>query len=162
MTPAERLAELVDGANPRLIRRMRSGFAVMHESQFLPGYCLLLAYPLAPHLNELKGRVRSIFFDDMALLGDAVMAATDCVRVNYSIYGNLDPFLHAHVVPRYEWELDEHRTIPPLMYPAEVQAAPSSIYNHLDHCDLKDLISQHLHDLLEHHNAHHESHHRAL
>ena len=87
----------------------------------------------------------------MCLLGDAVMVATECVRVNYSVYGNLDPFLHAHVVPRYEWEADEHRTIPPLMYPEEIQRSPTHLYEQEAHADLQDKIARALRSLLEHH-----------
>jgi hypothetical protein len=31
-------------ANPTTVSPMKSGFVVMSNSQFLPGYCLLLAY----------------------------------------------------------------------------------------------------------------------
>lgn len=29
------------------------------------------------------------------------------MRVNYEIFGNLDPFVHAHVFPRYAWESED-------------------------------------------------------
>src|SRR5579862_7979366 len=102
MSPAERLAELADGRNPALIARLSSGFAVMVSHQYFQGYCLLLAYPQVEKLNDLAGEARVQFLGDMATLGDAVLAATACRRINYSIYGNLDPFLHAHVWPRYD------------------------------------------------------------
>lgn len=40
----------------------------------------------------------------MARLGDAVLAVTDAERVNYEILGNIEPALHAHVIPRYASE----------------------------------------------------------
>ena len=36
----------------------------------------------------------------MALVGDAALEVTGAVRINYAIFGNLDPALHAHVFPR--------------------------------------------------------------
>ena len=102
MTPSERLQELADGKNPRLVLRMKSGFAVMGDNQFLPGYCLLLAYPQVEQLIELPEKQRHAFLEDMSLLGEAIDKVTESKRINFAMYGNVDPFLHAHVWPRYE------------------------------------------------------------
>lgn len=144
MKPEERLAILAAGENPAVIAHMPSGFAVMGESQYLPGYCLLLAYPQVSHLNDLEGEAREQFLADMALLGDAVKAATGCLRINYSIYGNLDPFLHAHVWPRYEWEDDPWRTTPPLSLPEWLRGAPMHTFGKLEHLELRSRIRQFL------------------
>jgi diadenosine tetraphosphate (Ap4A) HIT family hydrolase len=37
----------------------------------------------------------------MAMVGDALMEVTGAYRINYAIAGNTDPYLHAHIVPRY-------------------------------------------------------------
>ena len=37
----------------------------------------------------------------MAALGDALLAETGAVRINYAMFGNMEPALHAHLVPRY-------------------------------------------------------------
>lgn len=121
MTPEQRLQACRDGAEPRLIARLPSGFVVLHEFQYWPGYCLLLADPLVGRLNDLQDQSRVDFLTDMARVGDALLAATGAVRANYSIYGNLDPFLHAHIVPRYADEDAEYRTMPPLAVPASVR-----------------------------------------
>jgi len=103
-TPGERTEAARRGENPAVVRRMASGWAVMCDWQRLPGYLILLADPIVPSLNDLDAPARQRFLADMALLGDALLAATDAVRVNYQILGNKDPFLHAHVCPRYAWE----------------------------------------------------------
>jgi diadenosine tetraphosphate (Ap4A) HIT family hydrolase len=140
MIPSERLAELVEGRNPALISRMRSGFLVMGDSQFLPGYCLLLAYPQVEKLNDLDGDARAAFLADMAAAGDAVLAATGCRRINYSIYGNLDPFLHAHIWPRYDWEDNAYRTAPPFSIPASIRGAPEHAFDAGRHRELHERI----------------------
>ena len=71
----------------------------MGDPQILPGYCLLLPDPVVPHLNALTGEARRQFLDDMARLGDAVLAVTGAERINYEILGNVEPALHAHVIP---------------------------------------------------------------
>jgi len=129
MTPEERLDQLARGESPKLIARMSSGFAVLGDTQFLPGYSLLLASPQVGQLNDLTGDDRTAFLADMARLGDAVRAATGCKRINYSIYGNLDPFLHAHVWPRFEDEDPAFAPAPPFSYPAEIRNAPEHAFD---------------------------------
>jgi diadenosine tetraphosphate (Ap4A) HIT family hydrolase len=136
MTGTERLAILARDENPKLLLRMKSGFAVMGDTQFLPGYSLLLAYPEAGQLNDLHGATRDQFLRDMAALGDAVKSATGADRINYSIYGNLDPFLHAHVWPRYTWEDDDVRTLPPFNYPASIREHAANLFDMGKHSGL--------------------------
>lgn len=110
------------GKNPAMVMRMASGWAVMGSPQVLKGYCVLLPDPVVPHLNEMTAEHRTHFLADMAKLGDAVMATTDAVRINYAIFGNLEPALHAHVIPRFESEAEEMRTQTPWSY--DWSAAP--------------------------------------
>lgn len=104
------------GDDPALVTRMASGWAVMGEAQFLKGYCLLLPDPVVPNLNALAHEARLTFLADMAALGDAVLAATGAIRINYAIFGNVDPALHAHVIPRYAEEPPETRSSHPWMF----------------------------------------------
>jgi diadenosine tetraphosphate (Ap4A) HIT family hydrolase len=100
------------GRLSRVIGRLPSGWAVLGEPQILPGYCLLLPDPVVDQLNDLPLPARHQFLEDMARLGDAVLAVTEAERVNYEILGNIEPALHAHVVPRYAWEPPETRRRP--------------------------------------------------
>jgi diadenosine tetraphosphate (Ap4A) HIT family hydrolase len=95
-----------------VIGRLLSGWAVLGDPQILPGYCLLLPDPVVDQLNDLPVTARQQFLEDMARLGDAVLAVTEAERVNYEILGNIEPALHAHVVPRYSWEPPESRRRP--------------------------------------------------
>ncbi|MBT8152256.1 MAG: hypothetical protein KJO62_12720 [Gammaproteobacteria bacterium] len=104
------------GKNPRTICRVRSGWAVMGEAQFLHGYSLILPDPVVPDLNALAGNARATLLQDMATLGDALLAITDAVRINYEILGNLEPALHLHVFPRYESEPQTLKTKPVWFY----------------------------------------------
>lgn len=99
-----------------MLGRMPSGWAVMGDPQVLPGYCLLYPDPVVPHLNALTGSDRAQFLADMTRLGDAVLEVTGAVRINYEILGNLEPALHAHVIPRFLEEGDELRTKPIWFY----------------------------------------------
>lgn len=119
------------GENPRLVCRVKSGWVVAGESQFLPGYCLLLPDPVVPSLNALTGEARAQFLADMAAVGDAVLAETGARRINYEILGNLEPALHAHVFPRYANDPEEWRTKPVWLVPKEVwEASPFELGRH--------------------------------
>lgn len=50
----DRLGSALRGENPTVIRRVPSGFAVIGDTQFLPGYCVLLAEPEAEHLTDME------------------------------------------------------------------------------------------------------------
>jgi diadenosine tetraphosphate (Ap4A) HIT family hydrolase len=90
-----------NGTLIRAIARMRSGWAVLGDPQITRGYCLLLPDPVVPDLNSLTGEAREQFLRDMAVLGDAVLAVTGAERINYEILGNVEPALHAHIIPRH-------------------------------------------------------------
>jgi diadenosine tetraphosphate (Ap4A) HIT family hydrolase len=111
-----RVDALRAGTDPTFVARLPSGWAVLGERQVLPGYCLLLPDPVVPTLNALAGADRAAFLADMAALGDAVLAATRAVRINYAIFGNQDPALHAHVIPRYHDEPEPYVTSHPWSY----------------------------------------------
>lgn len=96
-----RVAILRAGVDPTLIARVSSGWAVFGERQFLRGYALLLPDPVVPDLNALEVTARERFLADMARLGQALLEETGALRINYAMFGNLEPALHAHVVPRY-------------------------------------------------------------
>lgn len=113
----QRVQEANQGKNPKVIARMKSGWAVLGDSQFLKGYCLLLPDPVVAHLNDFVGDARCQFLDDMADLGDAVLAVTGALRINYEMLGNLEPALHAHVFPRYANEPEDLRTKAVWLYP---------------------------------------------
>lgn len=88
----------------------------MGDVQFLQGYCLLLPDPVVPDLNAMNMEQRQVFLTDMTRLGDAVLAVTGAVRINYEMLGNLEPALHAHVFPRFNDEPEALRTSPVWLY----------------------------------------------
>jgi diadenosine tetraphosphate (Ap4A) HIT family hydrolase len=134
----ERVEQARAGTNPLVIARMRSGWAVMGDVQFLPGYCLLLPDPVVSSLNDLKASDRTAFLSDMTLLGDAILEATRAQRINYEILGNTEPELHAHLFPRYAHEPDDRRRLPVWFY--DWKTAPR--YNAGEHQPLKKKIQE--------------------
>jgi diadenosine tetraphosphate (Ap4A) HIT family hydrolase len=108
---------LVEGCRAGLIAtrvaKLLSGWVIMGERQVLAGYCLLLPDPVVPDLNALDNEARARFLLDMSLVGDALLEVTGAVRINYAIYGNVEPALHAHVFPRSAQEPEATRIAQP-------------------------------------------------
>jgi diadenosine tetraphosphate (Ap4A) HIT family hydrolase len=111
------------GEHPALVARVPSGWVIMGERQVLEGYCLLLPDPVVPHLNALPPDARGRFLSDMARVGDALLELTGAVRINFAIFGNVEPALHAHIFPRRSSEPDETRAAQP--WALDWKAAPA-------------------------------------
>lgn len=105
-----------EGRDAKVVARLFSGWAVFGERQFVRGYCLLLPDPVVPNLNSLGARERIAFLTDMSRLGDALLKVTGAARINYAIFGNQDPALHAHVIPRFIDEPEALRGAQPWAY----------------------------------------------
>jgi diadenosine tetraphosphate (Ap4A) HIT family hydrolase len=93
--------------------------------------------PVVPNLNALPSEFRAQFLSDMAMIGDALLATTEALRVNYAIYGNIDPALHAHIFPRHITEPEATRTAQP--WALDWNAAPA--YSEARHGALKRRIA---------------------
>lgn len=146
----DRVGSAERGENPMVIARMESGFAVIGDTQFLPGYTVLLASPQVGHLTVLDHPTRRAFLFEMSLIGEAVERACadeGLVRVNYEILGNTDAFLHAHIFPRYSWEETERLRKPPFLYPPDRWTDASYQYTDLAHGSLRERIRLALVDL---------------
>ncbi|MFF8837436.1 diadenosine tetraphosphate hydrolase [Streptomyces sp. NPDC015130] len=107
------------------MRRLTAGFAAIGDVQFLPGYSVLLVDdPNVQRLSDLPRTKRLSFLSDMDRLGEAVERACRQAdpafrRVNLEILGNTDPYLHAHVWPRFEWEPADVVGLPVWLYPRD-------------------------------------------
>ncbi|MFB9235992.1 diadenosine tetraphosphate hydrolase [Plantactinospora siamensis] len=148
----DRIGAALRGANPTVLARLSSGFAVIGDTQFLPGYCVLLTDdPGINRLLDLPRAGRLAFLADMDLVGEAVQrvcARRDPAfrRVNYSILGNLDAYLHAHIHARYDWEPPDLVTGPVFSYPRATRLDPAAQLGPR-HDDLRRELAAELHQL---------------
>jgi diadenosine tetraphosphate (Ap4A) HIT family hydrolase len=131
---------------------MKSGFAVIGDTQFLPGYSVLLSDdPSANHLTDLDWPRRTQFLLDLALLGEAieeVCKPRGLRRMNYEVLGNTLPVLHGHVWPRYEWEPPDILIGQAWRHPKEVRNAPENAYSDVKHGELRAAITAALTSLM--------------
>lgn len=111
------------GESAYVICRVASGWLFMGNQQFLPGYCVLAPDPVVESINALTGNERVQFLLDMVTVGDALLAVTDAWRINYSILGNGEAALHAHIRPRYPSEPEDLRRGPVQYYDRDLLAS---------------------------------------
>ena len=137
------------GENSTVMVKMKSGFAVMGDYQFLPGYCVLLGFPKASSLNELSLAERTQYLIDMTLIGDAIIKTCNPLRINYSILMNLDNYLHAHIEARYDWEPDENKRRPSYFYPKEQRYSSQYEYSEEKYGVLKENITLNLIEIIK-------------
>ena len=141
MTAIHRIIEACRaGTEPALVARTASGWVVMAQRQVLAGYCLLLPDPVVPHLNALQAPERDRFMADLGRVGDAVLRVTGALRINYAIFGNLEPALHAHVHPRYADEPEAMRTQNPWAY----DWSRAQVFSEVMHGALRDALRSRL------------------
>ena len=63
---------------------------------------------------------------------------------NYEILGNTDPFLHAHIIPRYEHEPEALRSKPAFLYPRDRWTDPTWQYDETAHGELRAALEREL------------------
>ena len=96
----ERIAQIERGEHPGFIAELPSGYAVLGDSQFFRGYCLLLCKEPVADLEELDADFRAQYLSDMARLSAAVSNVLRPHKINLESLGNVVPHLHWHVFPR--------------------------------------------------------------
>jgi diadenosine tetraphosphate (Ap4A) HIT family hydrolase len=146
--PDNAIAAALRGENDKVMARMRSGFAVIGDTQHLPGYSLLLVDDITvDHLTDLPRSRRRDFLLDLSLLGEAVFTVTrerGAHRINYEVLGNSWPHLHGHVHPRYGWEPPDKIGGPVWRYPNELRDAAEHAYDDARHGELRAAITAEL------------------
>jgi diadenosine tetraphosphate (Ap4A) HIT family hydrolase len=135
----DRIGSARAGTNPTVLAKLPQSYAVIGDTQFLPGYCVLLVDdPGIDRLTDLPRSNRLEFLESMDTLGQAVetaCSATDAGfrRMNYEILGNTDAFLHAHLFPRYQWEPPDQIGRPAWLYePEEFYGADAALASRHD------------------------------
>lgn len=143
----DRLASALAGSNPTVLLRMKSGFAVFCDTQFLPGYCILLSALGEGLLNDLSMDKRVQFLRDMTMIGDAIAKTVNPLRINYAVMCNDLPMLHAHITPRYEWEPAERIRRPVQQYPNTYWSDPKYAWDRPEYAGIMKDLRKNLADI---------------
>lgn len=99
-------------------------------NQFVRGYCVLICHRHVREPYELNTQERSLFFEDMMWVGQALERVFKPVKMNFTILGNAVPHLHAHILPRYYGDPAPHHLIDPNA--AQVFLSPEEYKQRID------------------------------
>lgn len=136
----DRIGACARSENPTMIIKMKSGFAVLADNQFLPGYCIFLRYPQVDSLSSLTLEERRQYLIDTSLIGDAINMVCNPRKINYSTLMNKDNYLHTHIEARYDWEPEEYKYKPSWIYPEKERFSEKYAFQELKHGDLKEKL----------------------
>lgn len=101
----DRIALIHSKKNSYFVKEFSTGFVVLGDHQYWPGYTLFLAKKHVSELHELSKSERDTFLKEMATVAEAVWHAFSPKKLNYELLGNTDNHLHWHIFPRYKNEL---------------------------------------------------------
>lgn len=139
----DRIGSIIAGTNPTFMAELDAGYAVIADTQFLPGYSVFLPKQPIKELNDLSLEDRTAFLRDMTILGDAIASAcAPVVRLNYDILGNTDGYLHAHVFPRYAWEEPDRLRLPTWLYPDECWRSDKYRFDQEQYREVREAITE--------------------
>ena len=100
----QRIKLIKQDKNQFLIKKFKTGYAVLGDHQYFKGYCLFLCKIHKIELHELNKKFRLKFLEEMSILAEAVYKTVKPVKLNYELLGNTDGHLHWHIFPRYKHE----------------------------------------------------------
>ena len=103
----ERVALANEGRNPHLVAEMEHSYFVVGDHQFHDGYALVLLKNHVREPFELSPDVQREHFREVMRAAQAIHDSFRPWKMNLSCYGNVEPHVHWHIVPRYED--DPHR-----------------------------------------------------
>lgn len=72
----------------------------LYDDARFPGRCLLVLREHEEHLDQLAPEIFDRLMADIRTAMRAIRRATGTPRLNVAILGNVEPHVHAHLVPR--------------------------------------------------------------
>lgn len=98
-----------------LARLSCSSLGLYDDSRF-PGRCILALDRHAEDITTIDSAVAHKFMNDVREAGRAILDATGAQRLNVAVLGNVEPHLHAHLIPRSAG--DAFAKLSPWQYPS--------------------------------------------
>ena len=98
----ERVALAGAAQNPYVVAELEHSYFVVGDHQCFRGYTLVLLKEHVREPFELPLDVQREHFAEVMRAAKAVHKTFAPSKLNYSSYGNAEPHVHWHIVPRYE------------------------------------------------------------
>ncbi|WP_461218033.1 HIT family protein [Lapidilactobacillus salsurivasis] len=124
----QRIALIEAHKNPYFVSEMATGYVVIGDTQYFPGYTLFLAKEHVTELHLMPEKLKLQFLQEMSLVAEACSLAFHADKMNLELLGNGDAHVHWHLFPRHNGDTPKPGPIwwvdPAVMYADE--AAPTT------------------------------------
>ena len=84
----------------RPIAELRVSVLGLYDDGRFPGRCLIAVKAHEEDFARLSNEDTSAFVCDIQAAARAIQRVTQAPRINYAILGNVEPHIHAHLIPR--------------------------------------------------------------
>ena len=84
------------------VGEMKAGVLYLFKDQAHKGRCVLALKNHKKELCECEPQELADFADDLAKASGAVKELWGCTKLNLASFGDANPHLHFHIVPKYE------------------------------------------------------------
>lgn len=81
---------------------MKAGTLYLFKDQSHKGRCVLALQGHKKELYECDDQQRTDFCADLAKASEAIKKLWGCTKINLGSFGDTNPHLHFHIVPKYE------------------------------------------------------------
>src|SRR3954451_14607416 len=98
----ERVVLAREGRNPHLVAEMEHSLFVVGDHPFHRGYAVVALKQHVREPYELSPDVQGEHFREVMRAAEALDRTFRPIKMNFSCYGNAEPHVHWHIVPRYE------------------------------------------------------------
>ena len=89
-----------------LVGKMSTGTLYLFRDQSHKGRCVLALDDHKKEVFELTDGQRSGIISDVSKVAEAIKKLWGCNKINIGSFGDTNPHLHFHIVPKYEGGLD--------------------------------------------------------
>ena len=84
------------------VGEMKAGVLYLFKDQAHKGRCALALKNHKKELCECDPQERNDFCEDLAKASGAIKKLWGCTKINLGSFGDTNPHLHFHIVPKYE------------------------------------------------------------
>lgn len=127
----QRIQMIQAGTNPYFVCELSTGYVVLGDSQYFPGYTIFLAKEHVHELYLMPKQQRVQFMLEMSWVTEACAQAFDADKMNVEMLGNGDAHAHWHIFPRHDGDTPRPGPVwwvdPAVMYADETAPTPSQL-----------------------------------
>lgn len=124
----QRIELIKEHKNPYFVREMATGYVVLADTQYFPGYTIFLAKIHVTELHLMPEKLKLQFLNEMSQVSEACSIAFHADKMNIEMLGNGDSHAHWHLLPRHNGDTPKPGPIwwvdPEIMYADD--SAPTS------------------------------------